>query len=185
MTTRVGAVLGAVLVGMLTLAQPAGANNIVVNGGFETGDLTGWIESGNLSFSGVDGFPHSGSFARFSGAIGSENIISQTLPTIAGIYYDFSLWEDGGVGCGTCSFSVYWNGVPVFQNSGFGGYTQVTGNVLALGNDVLGIGLRNDPGFSFVDDVVVDTAVPEPATGVLLLTGLAAIARRRRLAKKT
>ena len=182
MTTRVGAVLGTVLVGMLALAQPAGANNIVVNGGFETGDLTGWILSGNTGFTGVNTVnPHSGVYAYESGAVGSESIISQTLPTIAGDFYNFSLWEaDGG------SFSVYWNGVAVInQQAGFGPYTQVSGTVLAVGNDVFAIGLRNDPSWSHVDDVVVESTVPEPATGVLLLTGLAAIARRRRLAKKS
>src|SRR5204863_4863565 len=47
---------------------------IVVNGGFETGSLPPWVNTGDTSFTGVGSpaIPHSGNFALFSGPTTSD-----------------------------------------------------------------------------------------------------------------
>ena len=51
---------------------------IVVNGDFETGDLTGWTNTGDTSFTGVDSSEvHSGVFALFAGPTTSDGFVDQ------------------------------------------------------------------------------------------------------------
>src|SRR6266513_2453279 len=54
---------------------------LVVNGDFETGSLPPWTDTGDTSFTGVDGNPHSGTFALFSGPVSSDGFIDQVIPT--------------------------------------------------------------------------------------------------------
>src|SRR5262249_25131594 len=55
-----------------------GAAGNLVNGGFETGDFTGWDLSGNTGFTGVSAInPHSGTYAAFLGPIGSLGFLCQ------------------------------------------------------------------------------------------------------------
>src|SRR5713226_6733032 len=89
----------AALFGLLASTNLARAN-LITNPGFETGDFSGWIQFGNVGFTGVDGgLPHSGSFAAFLGPVGSLGFLSQTLATTPGIRYDlrFFLLSDGGL----------------------------------------------------------------------------------------
>src|SRR6476469_3175069 len=58
---------------------------IVVNGGFETGSLPPWINTGDTTFTTVNNVnPHSGSFSLQTGPVNSDGFIDQTLPTVAG-----------------------------------------------------------------------------------------------------
>lgn len=56
------------LVGLLALSETQSVKaNLITNGGFEKGDFTGWMQSGNTDFTGVTGTffdtpPHSGNF---------------------------------------------------------------------------------------------------------------------------
>src|SRR5215471_3379908 len=73
-------------------AGPARAMNLVTNGGFETRDFTGWTLSGNTFFTHVDCgtnvvSPHTGECAAALGAMGSDNTLSQTIPTVPGGTY--------------------------------------------------------------------------------------------------
>jgi len=153
------------------------AANLVVNGGFETGDLTGWTDAGNTGWHSITaGCGIGGSFCDSNGAVGSDSVLQQTINTVPGDVYTISFWlqNDGGGGA-----SIWWNGNLIASDPGGShGYQQTSGNVIALGNDLLEIHLRDDPGFVQLDDVAVDGegAVPEPGTiGMMLLGGLPAL----------
>ena len=176
----------AVVVAILAVGSQAQAN-LVTNPGFETGDFTGWAQSGNLGFTGVDGSPHSGTFAAFLGPVGSLGFLSQSLVTTPGTGYDlrFFLQTDGGV---PSEFQVFWNGALILDktNPPASGYAETALlNLLATGSSTpLQFGFRDDPGFLFLDDVAV-TPTPEPATVVLFATAMVGVGLRgwRRLTR--
>src|SRR5258708_2856220 len=76
----------------LTVSHAAYAQELLANPGFETGDFTGWTQSGNTGFSGATGAPHTGQFGAFFGPVGSMGFISQDLATIPGAAYEISWW---------------------------------------------------------------------------------------------
>ena len=172
-------------------AVSASAAELVTNGGFETGNLSGWSLTGNTGFSGVTTSPvHSGQFAFFDGAVGSLGTLSQTVATIAGQSYNFSFWlqSDGGT---PNTFTASLGGVALtaaLVNSGSFSFTQFSGTIVAASNNAtLSFGFRDDPGFWELDDVSLTNGiagVPEPASWALMLTGFlgagAAIRANRR-----
>ncbi len=94
-------------------------SGIVLNGGFETGDLTDWAQSGDTMFIGVDSDPsdvHSDSYGAY---IGTSDIapgyLSQPLRTTPGEPYLISLWLDSPDGEIPNEFSVAWQGTTVFD----------------------------------------------------------------------
>ena len=107
------------------------------------------------------------------------------VTTVPGDEYSFSFWlkSDGGL---PNFFSVAWNGSSKFSilNLSTLPYTQFTFTGIATGTSTeVKFGFRNTPGFLQLDDVsVVDLAVPEPSSMVLLLLGgsMAAFGLRRR-----
>jgi hypothetical protein len=156
------------------------------NGGFETGDLSSWTQSGDTGSSGVDPFAaHSGSFGAFFGPEQAGRI-SQSFATLAGTLYKVDFWLELDDSATPSTFFWSWNGVKqgagLTNSAGFD-YTEFSGFVTASGaSSTLEFTFQNPNSFWLLDDVSV-VAVPEPETYALFAAGLlalAAVARRRR-----
>ena len=87
---RFGVLTGVVfLAAALGTSCPASAN-LIVNGGFETGNFSGWTQTGNTLNDGVTGTfqgvaPASGSYQAYFGAVNSQGGIEQTIATTVGV----------------------------------------------------------------------------------------------------
>ena len=170
----------------LVLASGAARADLVVNGGFETGDFTGWTLTGNSGFISITSDAHSGNSAASFGAVGSPTFLSQILPTTAGSNYSISFWL-ANLGGPANEFNVEWNGATLSLQTDLQPfpYTQGTFNVVGTGSDTLTFSFQQNPSFFHFDDVSVNVAgaVPEPASLTLLggaLLGFGVLRRRRR-----
>jgi hypothetical protein len=136
-------------------------SNLIVNGGFETGNLSGWSQFGDTSFSGVDSSAnipvHSGNYAAYFGPslLGG---ISQTVTTTPGQTYQLSLWLShpfDDLGTGT-EFRVQIGGTTVDDqlNVRNFNYTQFTYTYTATGTSTtIQLGFVEEPAFFYLDDV--------------------------------
>jgi hypothetical protein len=174
--------LFAFLLGTLALlACGSMARADLVNGSFQTGNFSGWTQSGNLGFTSVvgGGSDADGFFASV-GPVGSDGFLSQTIATVPGTQYNvqFFLASDGGT---PNDFNVTFGGVTLFSQTNI----PSTGGAF-IEHDVVGtatgatttvtFGFRNDPGFLGFDQASVlpiapPAGVPEPTS--LALFGLA------------
>jgi hypothetical protein len=170
--------------------------NLVLDGGFDTGDFTDWTLTGNPGFISITSSSHSGSFAASFGAIGTPTFLtqSQNLTTIAGHQYSISFWLQNGGGP-TNLFSASFGGdtlVSLSDQSPFS-YTQFTFTDTATSSSTaLQFAFQQNPSFWHFDDVSVTditasitAAAPEPssfayaATGILMFAGYAWRKRHR------
>src|ERR1700733_1828974 len=119
-------VSAALVTGILLTASalPASAANLITNGGFETGDFTGWTEGGNFEFSQVvsrpfyvySGAEEGNSYATL-GPVGSDGTLSQTFSDTAGQSLQLSYYLNG-VGDDPSDFTLSINGaIPVYALS--------------------------------------------------------------------
>lgn len=187
-------VCAGIMLASICFAIPQARADLVTNGGFETGDFSGWTASVDPFWSGVDGnAPHSGSFGVFFGNPSSLDALSQSIATTAGVTYQISFWlkvELDVLGTGTPnSFSASFGGVSLFSLSDLPAqdYKLYTFNVIATANaSELAFSAHNEPAFFDLDDVSVDVAsVPGPIAGAglpglaMALGGVLAWRRRR------
>ncbi len=155
-------------------------SGIVTNGGFETGDFTGWTPSGDNSFvfvdDGSDGIPpHSGNYDAALATSGAPGYLSQTLATTPGTSYTLSCWFNNAFGDPGAIFIVSWNGNTLLAetNTVTSGWTNYHFQVSATATStVLQFGFEDD-GVNFLglDDVsafAIQPSAPPFITGISL-----------------
>ncbi|HVK42873.1 MAG TPA: PEPxxWA-CTERM sorting domain-containing protein [Phenylobacterium sp.] len=167
----------------------AAGTNLVANGGFETGDFSGWTTNAVSYPQNIVSNPvRDGLFAaQIEGYAHGPNTLSQLVSTTSGQSYSLSFWylQSAYVPNG---LSVSWNGSNIFSSTNelLGAYQQFSATVLGSGSDALVFTAYNDSSFTFLDAVSVFgavSAVPEPATWAMMIVGFGAagsMARRSR-----
>ena len=158
--------------------------NLVVNGGFETGDLTGWtvIPAATGSDYGVTSYaPHSGSYSLELGAVGSldDTVLQSALPTVAGQSYLVDFWLYHPYANSQNDFTASWNGTSLLSlvNTPINSWTEYTYTTTATGpTSTIQFAGRDVPAYYYLDDVSVNpVATPEPSTFGLLGAGALAL----------
>jgi hypothetical protein len=177
---------------LLFLACGAAHANLVVNGGFETGDFTGWAVSGAAfdcgnTIPGISSLgPHSGTYSACFGNPESMTYISQTLTTIPGQEYAFTFYYAQQPEDQTPSnqATVIWGAVALandVQNVPVTTWQLAGGLELATGTSTtIEFGFENGPGWFALDDVDVETVAPEPQAMLLCGLGLGILGLLRR-----
>jgi hypothetical protein len=149
------------------------APNMVLNGGFEMGNFSGWTSSGNFTYTAVitgSTYAHSGTYGAQLGPSGSLGYLSQTLATTAGTSYLFSFWLDSPNGSNPNEFLVSWNGNTLLDKTNLPaiGWTNIQFVVMTTGTStVLQFGFRDDPSYLGLDDISV-VSLTLPPTPVIL-----------------
>ncbi|HRJ26963.1 MAG TPA: PEP-CTERM sorting domain-containing protein [Fimbriimonadaceae bacterium] len=159
--------------------------NLLLNGGFETGDFSNWTVSGP-TLPTVVSDPHTGSFsANFAGSSPSLNSISQSFFANSGWTYDVSLWvKNNGIGDDRLMIQIGgdtpYDSFPIDTPLESWSLVSFLWTSDSTGPD--GFFIRGfDPNTFQVDDVrIVAQPVPEPATMAALGLGALALVRRRR-----
>lgn len=166
---------------------------LVVNGGFESGNFAGWT-AGAENFV-TQGYGLGGGYGVQYGSVGVDSVLYQMITTTPGDTYTFSFYQQTR-GVPPNEFQAYWNGglildlinTPVAPN-----FTQyIFLEVATTSVTEIRFGLRQDAGFSAMDQVSVMLAggpgsVPEPSSllmvGSALVMGGAGVVARWRLAR--
>jgi VCBS repeat-containing protein len=169
-TTLTFNVIGASDAPIITSADTIGSMTedlgptVMVNGGFETGDLTGWTTSG--SHISVQIPPAGGQFGQFAAKLAPDpglETLSQNVATTPGQHYTLSFFVTGDVDSSTNFFTATWDGATVLALSdGFsGGFTKYTFDVVGDATQAftpLQFTYNDDGTGLFLDQVTVEGA---------------------------
>ncbi len=153
--------LAAVLPFTISAGQP-----LVFNGGFETGDFTGWTETGSTTFMSVSAsaaYIHSGTHGAELGPDGSMSYLSQNLATTPGSSYLLSCWLVNPKGAKPNQFLVQWNGSTIYSQANLANRTWTNLQFLVTATATvtpLQFGFQNDPDYFGFDDVSVTPVAP-------------------------
>jgi hypothetical protein len=153
---------------------------LVANGGFETGDFTGWTLLGDAQSvfaddgTEVETIPQTGVYDAALGQVGSLGYLSQTLATTAGGNYSISFWVNSDRQEAS-RFQAAWNGKILISLTNLPpiGWTNIQFLVSATAaTTVLQFGFQNDNGYLALDNVRVMAA---PANSGALQVNLSPI----------
>lgn len=185
MSSRTTRLLASSWVAAALLATGTAQADLVTNGGFETGDLSGWSAVIDPLYDGVDVLaPQAGSYAAFFG--GANSSITQTLATVAGASYKVSFWlqleaDVNGIAAPN-AFSVDFGSATgmSLSNAAAFGYSFFDVIFVAGGASTdLTFNFSQGPAFWDLDSVAV--TVPEPGSvGLLAAAGLGGLVAGRR-----
>jgi hypothetical protein len=166
-----------------TICSLAIGQSVVQNGGFESGDFTGWSLTGRTVVNGSSGGPtvynaverntggydvaHSGTYGAFLGDTQLATL-SQGVQTIPGYSYLLSFWLNNSKAGSVQNFLVNWdtnasggNTIFTLSNPPAFGWTNLLFIVTAVGtNTVLQFGAENDPAGFGLDDISVKPLPP-------------------------
>ncbi len=177
----------------LAMSVASAGPNLVVNGSFETGDLTGWTVSGLTGVTTNPAFVSDGSFGVSYGNVGSASPLYQDITTVVGQAYTFSFDQKTLAGF-TNEFDASFGGVQLlnlFDSPVASLFTHYSFTVVATSTTSrVEFDLRQDPAFSALDNVSVNSidavSSPEPSTFAgaaltVVVGGIVARIRRRRV----
>jgi VCBS repeat-containing protein len=146
-----------------SLTEDAGPT-VAVNGGFETGDLTGYSSSGVS----VDPLFLGGEFGNYSARLsGSSGFLEQDAATTAGQHYTVSFYVAGDADASSDSLKVYWDGAQILSQTDVAlGFTKYTFDLVGDSSDPttqLFFDFGTDGTGLLVDQISI-TPTPGPAT---------------------
>lgn len=188
---RIAALTAALLLSSSVFANP----NLVTNGDFETGDLSGWTTSepaldatqgvSTDFYQVVSPVAHDG-MIYYDGTMGHQGTLSQSIGTIAGAVYtlEFDLQRFIAYPPANNQLTVTFAGHTVMDETNGSNNWQhfsFTGLTASGASSLLQFANRNELDYTELDNVsVIMTAVPEPSIALMMLGGLVLVAYRSR-----
>lgn len=171
----------------LLFAGAAYADELIVNGGFETGNLSPWYNARNFcggtcqDWGVTNSNSHAGTFSAMD--IGNIELRQDITPTLGSLITSATFWVNNSAGVDAVDFFYSDNTdeeFVVFTNPGVWNLADVTADI-NLSKTLVGFSIWGCDAscVTFVDDVSLQTSgggVPEPGTLVMLGSGVLATA---------